>query len=558
MSEFLDFIRGPRRTNERVYVVAMLLIALAFTVYFAVFVVNEYSTFNVDGDLAGFAYNFYFNLHYPQIAHGLQYLAIDGHMSPYLVLFLPLFLLNGGALTVLFIQLLTITATGVAIFFVTRSLTKDSLLAFIFSFAFFVYPGTLGITIYGAHVEFPIPLFYILTFYFYVKRDKLWFAVSALLLAATAEVTPILILFLAAGLFLFEYRRRGALFTSGEKTPAQRNAWEKAEKPFILALLAIGVLSLIFYLLAYSALVKGYEIGAYQSLPHGLYITQSTQAELLPSLVSLVKNPLQSVRTAYDTYVHGFLSYFIYGIALVILGYGITLLFVPDVALAFALPWLAGVFLLTGDPSFVLPYDEYFSFVIGPVVCASILGALVLRQANARRNAPKAAQGPYGSITKKVYLAAVILPLLFSIAAPALYLYVASPFSRLHIVTFANLDELLLFQVNASQQAAYSQLDSVIQKVPANASLITDPNIMPHVTQRKQLESFYNASTLIQPNPPLNMSLFTPDYMLVDRSSLISSRTCEIEDCSLLSQFLSSGQYAVYAQNGTAILYKRG
>lgn len=534
------------KSDKQVHLALMLLIALAFTVYFAFFLVNEYSTFKLYVDMGTFSYNLFFNLHYPQIAYGLQYLVVVTHISPYLALFYPLFAINSSSLMILFFQLLTITATGIAVFFVTRDLTKDSLLALIFGIVFFIYPGTLGITIYGAHIEFPLPLFYILTFYFYAKREKLWFAISAILFAATAEVTPILILCLAAGLLLFEFRYKGIL-TSVTKASARRSASGSIEKRLIIALLAIGVTSLLLYSLASSALVKGYGSGAYSSLPQIFYITKGAQAGILPALVGLFENPLQAITSAYNTYAHGFVTYFVYGFALVILGYGITMLFVPDVALVFALPWLAGVFLLPNNPSFVLPYNEYFSLVIGPVVCASILGALVLKERGLHGRASKAAS-PYGRITRKVYIAAIVLPLLLSVAAPALYLFVISPYSAIHTLNLGNLNELLLFQTNASQRTAYSQLNFVIDKVPANASLITDSYVMPHVTDREYLDI----------PEALNGTLpFIPEFILVDPNASISTDRCLIENCTEIQSLLGNNKYFVYAQNGTAILYER-
>ena len=63
--------------KSRIHAAIMAIFIAAFATYFALFLFNSYSTFHMYSDLGGFAYNMYFNLHYPQIAHGFQYLAFD-------------------------------------------------------------------------------------------------------------------------------------------------------------------------------------------------------------------------------------------------------------------------------------------------------------------------------------------------------------------------------------------------------------------------------------------------------------------------------------------------
>jgi uncharacterized membrane protein len=511
----------------------------AFIVYFALFTINEYNTFHVYSDIAIFAYNLYFNLHYPQFAHGLQYISIDNHISPYMDLMLPFFYLSSGSITLLVIQLITIAAAGAVAFLVTRDLTRDSVLALIFGVVLLFYPGTLGLVVYGSHIEFPIPLFYILMFYFYVKRNTYAFLASSVLFILVAEVTPILMLSFALGMLVMEYRHKKALLGAAET----KEAHESKKWPFISFLLVLGVLFLVFYSAVSLELAKAYGSGAYQNLPSLIGITAGIQNRLPQEVLGLFENPVQTIAAAYNTYANGYAAYFAYGFALVLLGFGITLLFVPDVAFILMLPWLAGVFLITGNPSFVQPFSEYFSFVIGPVVCSSILGAMVLRQKGAAKKSAL-----YGSMTRLVYASAIILPALLIVGAPLVYLFVVSPSSSLHTLNLGNFNELLLFQVNASQKQAYSQLYYVIKQVPSNGSLMADTFIAPHVTDREYLELPEALNSTLPP---------APDLILIDPNSSISPSRCRIENCTELQSLLSQGNYSVYAKNGTAILYKK-
>ncbi len=511
----------------------MLAVAFLFALYFSAYLINAYATFHEYGDLGNYEYSVYFNLHYPQIAHGLQMLVIGNHISLLMVLLYPLSYIFPSALTLLFVQLCLLTLAGIAIFFTAEYMLGDSLLAFVLSLAFFIYPGTIGQMVFDAHFESAITVFYVLVFYFYARGDMKLYTLSLLFLFATIESATVLGISFGLAMLLYEWWYVGGgdiRAVSGEKLR------------FIGMCLLLSIVMTALYGLVIQSLANAYANGEYPGLPGFLYITSGSQGGAISMVKDFLSNPIGHVAGVLVGYSKGFVSYITYGVLLVFLGFGISAFFDFFVSLMLVLPWLGGIFVLDYG-SFAIPFSQYYGFVIGPILCGVILG---INESKRRGNRLAQAMHRLGLNAKNVILiAAVVLPVLLSIAAPLVYLFVLSPLTKFHEVNAQNLGQFLLFQTNSSEELAYAQLNGVIAKLPPNASIISYANVWPHIANREYAYLF------------TNYTYFSPEFVLLDTSAYISGGSlCVIADCAAMNSTLAHN-YTVYAVNGTAILYKK-
>lgn len=519
-----------KRSQRSIFFYAALAIIAIYFVYFAILLVHLYATFHEYSDFGLSVYGLYFNVHFPQIAHGLQLLEFDQHLSPDALLLSGVLYLSPSPITLLLIQDVAISVTALIVLFMVRDLTKSDLLAFAFSLAFLLNLGTLGLMLFDSHIEFLITPFYLLTIYCYVKGKFNGFILSAAALLGSADVSAVMGFTLALGLIAYE-------LVYNRKRQITNTTIRYAIILAIMSLIAIGL-----YSMATSSLAHGYANGSYPGLPQLLYITNGAQSLIGPSLLTFIHNPIGQLGGQMAIYLAGYKTYLVYAVLLLIFGFGITLLADPLVALLVAIPWISGAFLI-GNPAFLTPTSQYFGYVIGPIISASLLGLLMLQ-----RKKGYLAKILGGLNTSRNLAAAILVfAILFSVVGPAMYLLIYSPASAYHSIDTGNVGQLLTFHSNSSSNTAYAQLRSAIIKVPQNASLLTDYFVEAHLSERKYVEVLDTAIT------------FQPDYILADPNLNISSNACNapLDNCTQLGKILSTGNYSVYFRNGTAVVYKR-
>ncbi len=522
------------KRNEKgtglLFKIALLMIALYF-VYFAFLLVHMYSVFHEYSDFGIAVTSLYFNTHLPQMAHGLQLLTLGEHLSPDALAIMGIYYVVSSPLTLLIFQDAVISLTGLLILLAVRDLTKNDLLAFAFCLAFLINPGTLGQLLFDSHIEFLITPFYVLAVYYYLKGHWKGFALSAILLLGTADVAPFMALTLGIGLVLYE-------FLFNRKRHFTQSNLNLAVLLVVLSLVAMGL-----YSVATSALAQGYA-GSYPGLPPYLYVTNGAQIQIGPSLLSFLHDPVGQLGTELGLYLSSYRVELFYAVLLVLFAFGITTLADPLVTLVLLVPWLGGAFIV-GLPSFLFPTSQYFGYVVGPAIAASLIGLMIVSSKRGRlyRLLQRITQNPDRLVTA----AAVALPILLSVIGPAAYLLVSTPQSAYHSISTGNVGQLLLFQSNSSESAAYAQLYSVLAQVPSNASVLTNYFVIAHLSERGSVENLGPGGYY-----------FKPEYILADENLNISSNACNaaLDNCTELDSILATGNYSTYFTNGTAVLYK--
>ena len=501
--------------TEKVWLFLAISMTIVSMIYWTAYVFNAYSTFHEYYDAGVAAYSAYYHIHYPQLIGGLEYIIFWNHVEPTQLLTLPIFALFPSTLTLLIIQELVLSLTGLIIFFVARDLLKSGLWGVIFSLAFLVNPGMHGMIIYDYHAEFLFFPFFILAFYGYMKANKTLFYSSFILLLAAIDTAPFIAGTLALALLLY-----GVLYTKDKTLKNQRITM--AVSAIVLSFIALYLYNSINVLLDNSYATN------YLVLPPEFHVNgfDSSQTVTFTKILSGVAIPSFNYVPIYT----------FYSIFAAIFCFGFLILFDPIISLVLTAPWLYEALFTTNTGFYSVWYND-FAYVIGGITVAAMIGAMLMEEH----------RGLLGNILYRVESSrpgfmrsmAVTIVLLFSI-----FLFMLSPILALN-KNVNSLNESFLFQTNSTDRLMYSQLDWVIKQIPANASLLTEYFIVPHVSDREYL------MTMSRTTP-----WFTPQYVLVDNTINNMRVPSSFNDYNISVSYAENSSYLVYAQNGSAILYK--
>jgi uncharacterized membrane protein len=511
--------RRAARAAHDWYLYAALAMVLASVAYWTAFAFNAYGTFHEYSDLGSLALSMYYDIHYPGIVHGLQYMLFMQHISPDMLLLLPFFYADSSALTLLVIQAVVVSFAGLAAFAVARRLIKSQKAALLLCAAFLLNPGLHGLTMFDAHVEMLLPLAFILVFYFYMRAMRAWFFAASVFLLGVMEEAPFLGASLGLALLVYELLNRS------------NAASRRTRIGMALGLIVLSVAAFAFYSIAAVSLASQYASGAYPLLPPGLAHYQSL-AFVLSGLHSFGS---QSSVSTLSLMGSGLGPYAYYAIIVLLLSMGILLIFAPIESAILLSPWLVETF-IAGNYQFVFMFNYYFAFAIGGMAVAAIIGAknIMERKGMLARALDRHTAGHAPSVVAVASIAVVAMVLLLS---PA-FIY------SKNINSFS---QDFLFQANASQQRLYSQLYSVMALVPANASLMAQYYMMPHLFARRYIETTCASNYY-----------FKPQYVLLDYNLNISLNVFRECGTTLSGIYLNSASdYLVVAQNGTALLLER-
>jgi uncharacterized membrane protein len=447
----------------------------------------------------------FYHINYPQAVGGLQYLVFANHISPIELLIMPIYALFSSALTLLIVQEVALSLTGLIVYFVAKDLLKNEPIALALCFAYLVNPGMHGMILFDYHSEFLIIPLFLLVFYSYMKNKKSMLFIFLLLLLCVMEFTPILTLTLGMGLFLYEYRYDKAI----------DNALKKDRYKLIAVLVSASIISVAIYYGLYLVINSAYLNNAYPNLPPSLRLFPFYKAQV-STASTLTSSGGQSGLIIDPSHLFYSLTYPIYALAIVFLGFGITAFFISDIIFVLALPWLVEAFIL-GNSQFVDIWYHYFSFVVGGMLIAAILSLGILQK---RENA------------SKFIKSAPVIIICFSL----LLLFYSQVFSLSKNIPSAKQE---YYFEPYWYQSQINQLNYVVARLPSNASTLTNFFIASHLTQRKYLDVIESSNT----------TWFVPQYILIDFNENISWNA--------MSGSLNTRlNYTLILQNGSARLYE--
>ena len=152
---------------------ASILLVIISISYWTVFVVRDYNSYHAYWDVGSSAYDMFYHINYWQSFSVLQYLVFANHIAPVQLLILPIYAVFPSALTLLIVQEVILSLTGIIVYLVADGLLKSGPISFALSFAYLANPGMHGIILFDYHSEFLIVPLILILFYSYMKGRKI-------------------------------------------------------------------------------------------------------------------------------------------------------------------------------------------------------------------------------------------------------------------------------------------------------------------------------------------------------------------------------------------------
>lgn len=468
----------------------LVLTILIVSLYVIYWVGNElylYRNFTlIHPDLGYLAQTVYVHISHPSLIHGLQYLVFSNHIAIIDIFFLPIMAALPSPITLIAIQDILIGLAALVLYFCGRDLVNSRLFGFTLTMAFLFNPATIGMIGFGFYFESFIPIFFVLAFYLYMKGRMNYFLLSFVLMLSTVEVSWPAGVALVMGLLYYEFR-----YKSKSKPKAEQSLHKKRVK-YLLVCIAIIALFVLFYNYTISTLTSQYRQGYYGDMPPPLQVTNYFSIDIWnsASLALIAVSNTVTIR---------FVS--IIGILLLLFGFGFTTLVDPILTLTMILPWIIQVPILHNAPFGVFT-NQYFGFTIGGSAAASVLGMKILLE---RKN------GFFARHREKFILFTAIFVITGSLLA--------------YLATYPASIPVTPLIPNNSNYPNYTQITAALNKIPRNATVMTQPNILPHLYYVLEIEfvpgfrgiTFGPYNRIAYTN--ISFYWFRPDYIVIQPQS---------------------------------------
>lgn len=509
---FSSTLKIIHRNNTYLYIA--IFATLASTLFWTIFVVNTYNSFgNQFFDLGMYTYSFYFTIHYPNVAHGLQALIYGNHISIDQLFVLPIFYIWQSGLTLLLVQDIILNGTAILIFLVTRKVAGNEPFALALCIAYLLNPGMHGLLLFDYHPEFLIIPFYILAFYFYMNADRVKFILAFLLLTLTIEIAALLGITFGLGMLYYNY------------VHAENKKIARIKKQMAIAAIAISLIAFFAYFNIEQTLLYSYPT-QYANLPPYLRVV-SYSFFFLSNSTSLANFIVTSLNQAVGL-ISNFWFLIILALFIGIFNFGFTSLREWKLTAILTAPWIFGVFSAVGI-SFLMPFYQYYSYVIGASIVSSLLGFKVMLN-NHKQEGLRHKKARSYFREKNIFLIILISMFLLLISIG---------------ISPQVLANTVLFKNSGSQATELGQVNYVMKYVSANASLMVQSNIFPHVFSRRYIESPANNI-----GDYVRIAYFKPDYILIDNSTIYPFEK------EFLASYMKNNTYYIAASNGSVTLYK--
>lgn len=465
------------------YLILLAVISIAVIVYWIAYANYNYFSFTSEYyDIGVATYSTYIHIYYPQITGGLQYLSFYNHISPFALLTLPVFALLPGPITLIAMQEISLAMAAIVLYFCAKDLLKNRLLSLSFGLAFILSIGVRGIMAWEFHPEGFIPLLLLLAFYFYIKDKMLGFSISYVLLLTVMETSWPVGMALILALLYYE-------FVYNKATDQIDKQKKKARIKTMCVLIIVTLAFIAFYYYVTQTLLSMYAHGLYPNLPPQLRVLNYTQLQVqnLPIFFT-------------DNLDAAAILLVVIGTALLFLGFGISSLADPVVAVLLISPWLFEVFVLRNFTFAAFDLD-YYSFAVGGSAIAAILGAKIILD--------------NGSFMYRK------ISILSKKGGRVQVIAILSCITALFIVFFYSLIVGPSFPISSAPiYKNYTQIRAALSTIPSNANVMVQANIYPHLYYIEHLE-FPPDTTYTESIPygtyTLNVSFywFKPNYVVI-------------------------------------------
>ena len=373
----------------------------------------------------------YFFYETPDLIHNPSGSFFGVHFSPILFILAPLYAIYPYPEMLLFIQSLFLGLAAIPLYFLLRHFHVSQRLSLIIVISYLLHPYTHAINLYDFHVHALIPFLLFTTFLFIEKRDFIKACIFLILACSVIEVVPVIAMFSILGFIVREKSRGGNLDKIYLKL-----------LPIPIAFFIIGIQVMDTFA---PCPFKSF------SIPFLMKKMGSTSLYELGSFLISGKI-FESI--LYDIPLK--LAYWIIAFAFV--------LFIPifnAIDLFGLMPWLIYTF-TTLNRNLYLPGFQYGAFILAPLYYATV------------RSVAERGKSKIVKLCLDNKIAVISLLMVSSL--------LIGPFSPIIEATYGS--AYVKPQINEHTDFLRKE---IIPMLPRNTSLLVQPDIFPHVCNRKDV-----------------------------------------------------------------------
>ena len=500
------------------YFVLLLIAISIYGVIFSYFTVLKHNVFLSSGwDLGVFDQALYTTIHDGKFLYYTPdlFLSPSGcyfaqHVSPILFLLLPFYAINSSAVTLLVLKSFILACGAFPLYFLAKELLESAKAGFIAAFIYLLYVPLQGANWFDFQPQIFLPLMFFSMFYFAFKSKwELYFV--TVVLASMIEEHIFILVFLTAAYLLI--------------TSKVRPFWQSLKSLRKMNRNLASVITMIFSISYFfvTSLIKN-------SFPINPQFTDIYKALSVFSVLGVKGDPLLfpfyalfNPPNAFAALFYDFPIKFLY---LILLFGPLLFLSLKSKVFLITLPFL-GLYLFSNYNAYYSVGSHYPLYILAFIFVAALM--VLKRYQNATR--------------KSILRTLLIVSMIFTISASPL-----SPLSA------SFLKEGLLWYPVGSLEAneQKSSLADLVAVIPQNASILTQNNLFPHVSNRPNAYviplSYVNNDTTY-----IRSLINNSEYVLLD----LSWDSDENSDF-VLNEIISNNSYGAYALARNAILFKRG
>jgi uncharacterized membrane protein len=364
------------------------------------------------------------------------------HFSPILFLVLPFYWLHSTPETLLVLQSFVVALAAFPIYKLAREYAGGRIVGLTFAVAYLMYPGVQWVNWYDFHVQAFLPFLFSYAIYYVVKENWSRYFLFLTLSLMCEEHVAFISLFI--GLYIAWKYREGIILVFKKKKPFTK---ELMISPLTIAM---SIIWYWFTLWQRETFFPINPLAINEFLGSGNFSILGAKDPLeIPLLVIL--RPLNAVQALiYDGHIKLFYIFLLFG-PLAFFSFKAPSALIP------ALPWFTFSLLSQTLVHHTLSH-QYEAYVVAFIFIAAIFGL--------RKN-----------FLKKSELRGVNRSLKKIIACSLIFFVAASPLSPLVLYFFP--DQTIVY-VGEHEKL----LNEVIAKIPPNATVLTQDNIFPQVSNR--------------------------------------------------------------------------
>lgn len=431
------------------YVLLVLISILLYGLVFSYFTILKHNVFqSYAWDLGIFDQAMYSTLHGQFLHYTVDsFLNPSGcffaqHISPLLLVILPLYAVHASATTLLVIKSFALAFGALPLYLLARTELNNKRIGFLFALLYLLYPALQASNWFDFQPQAFLPLLLFSSYYFFrVDKWKLYFF-STILALMVEEHISIIVFVISAFMFINDWRML---------LPALKN--RRLNRALVSVV--VMVICMVWFISAVYAKgsfpINEQFIARYKATDTFSVLGVKGDPLLLPIYV------LTSPQNVWNALMYDYVIKFFY----------IVLLFAPLLFLPFKNKLVVGVFMLLA-PFLLSNYWPYYT--MGAHYPLYILPAIFLAALNG---------------LKKFHLQAQMAMLKTALLVTVLFVASTSPISPISSSFGAAKGRILWYpDMNFSPNVHTDTLHTLLQLIPPESSVLTQNHLFPHVSNR--------------------------------------------------------------------------